>query len=65
MCAWSKESQVGVYATLHLGPAGPPEDSAEKDFAGLDGSDEDNCDAFTNPLEGSLLNFPQIKDLDK
>jgi hypothetical protein len=65
MLAWSKESQVKVYATLHLGPAGPPELSVEGNFACLDGSDEDNRNTFANPLEDSLLNFPQIKDLDK
>ena len=61
-------SQEGIYetaSTLHLGPAGPPEVSAEKDFACFDGCDEDKRDAFTNPLEVSLLNFLQIKDLDK
>ena len=54
MRAWSRESQVGVYATLHLGPAGPPEFSAEEDFACLDGSDDDNRDTFTNPLKGRV-----------
>jgi hypothetical protein len=50
--AWSEESQIGIYATLHLGPAGPLEIAVEKDFACLDGRDEDNRDAFANPLEG-------------
>jgi hypothetical protein len=54
MHAWNKESQVGVYATLDLGPAGPPEFSAEEDFACLSGSDEDKRDTFTTPLKGRV-----------
>jgi hypothetical protein len=37
----------------------------EKDFACLDGMMMTTAMLLTNPLEGSLLNFPQIKDLDK
>jgi hypothetical protein len=48
--AWSEESQVGIYATLHLGHAGTLDIAVEKDFACLDGSDEDNRDTFANPL---------------
>ena len=50
--AWSEDSQIGIYATLHLGSAGPLEIAVEKDFACLDGRDEDNQDTFSNPLEG-------------
>ena len=46
---WSKECQVGV-----RGPAGPPELSVEKDFACLDGSDEDNRDTFTDQMKGRV-----------
>jgi hypothetical protein len=52
MRAWSEESQIGIYATLPIGPAGPLEIAVEKDFACLDGRDEDNRDTFANPLEG-------------
>jgi hypothetical protein len=54
MRAWGKESQVGVYATRHLGPAGPPEFSVEEDFACLDGCDEDNRESLTNPMKGKV-----------
>jgi hypothetical protein len=49
--SWKEESQVGIYATLDLGNA-TLEISVEKDFACLDGSDQDNHDTFANPLEG-------------
>jgi hypothetical protein len=54
MRAWSKESQVGVYTTLHLGPAGSPEFSVEEDFVCLDASDDVSRDTFTNPLKGKV-----------
>jgi hypothetical protein len=54
MRAWSEESQIGIYATLHLGPAGLLEIAVEKDFACLDGRDEDNRDTFANPVEGKV-----------
>jgi hypothetical protein len=47
---WGAESEVGVYATLDVGPAGSLEVVVEKDFACLDRSDEDNSDTFANPL---------------
>ena len=50
--AWSEDSQIGIYATLHIGPGDPLEIAIEKDFACLDGRDEDNQDTFANPLEG-------------
>jgi hypothetical protein len=54
MRAWSEESQIGIYATLPIGPAGSLEIAVEKDFACLDGRDEDNQDTFANPLEGKV-----------
>jgi hypothetical protein len=50
---WSDESEVGVYTTLDLGPAGSLEVAVEKDFACLDRSDEDNSDTFANPVAGA------------
>ena len=47
---WSDESEVGVYTTLDMGPAGSLEVAVEKDFACLDRNDEDNSDTFANPL---------------
>jgi hypothetical protein len=52
MHSWNDESQVGIYATLPLREAETLEISIEKDFACLDGSDQDNRDTFANPLEG-------------
>jgi hypothetical protein len=50
---WGDQSEVGVYATLDVGPAGSLEVVVEKDFACLDRSDEDNSDTFVNPLAGA------------
>jgi hypothetical protein len=50
---WVAPSEVGVYATLDLGPAGSLEVVVEKDFACLDRSDDDNSDTFANPLAGA------------
>jgi hypothetical protein len=50
---WGAENEVGVYTTLDMGPAGSLEVVVEKDFACLDRSDEDNSDAFANPLAGA------------
>jgi len=50
---WSDQSEVGVYTTLDMGPAGSLEVAVEKDFACLDRSDEDNGDTFANPLTGA------------
>jgi uncharacterized protein DUF7009 len=52
MRSWSEESQVGIYARLLIRDAETLEISIEKDFACLDGSDQDNRDTFANPLEG-------------
>ena len=50
---WGPQSEVGVYTTLDMGPAGSVEIAVEKDFACLDRSDEDNSDTFVNPLAGA------------
>jgi hypothetical protein len=50
---WGAQSEVGVYTTLDMGPAGSLEVVVEKDFACLDRSDEDNSDTFVNPLAGA------------
>ena len=50
---WGKESEVGVYTVVDIGSAGSLEVIVEKDFACLDRSDEDNIDAFNNPLAGA------------
>jgi hypothetical protein len=49
---WNEETQVGIYTTLDLSSAGALKIAIEKDFACLDGRDEDNHDTFANPLEG-------------
>jgi hypothetical protein len=50
--SWSEEDQVGVYASLPVTDVAGLEIALEKDFACLDLSDEDNKDAFANPLAG-------------
>jgi hypothetical protein len=50
---WGAQSEVGVYTTLDMGPAGSLVVVVEKDFACLDRSDEDNSDTFANPLAGA------------
>jgi hypothetical protein len=49
MQAWSEESEIGVYASIDIGNAKTLEVSIEKDFACLNGSDEENLDSFANP----------------
>jgi hypothetical protein len=49
MRAWSDASQVGVYASIDISNAETLEVSIEKDFACLDGSEEENLDTFANP----------------
>lgn len=43
------DDQVGIYATIDLGPRGSLELIIEKDFACLHGTDAENQDAFPNP----------------
>jgi hypothetical protein len=52
--AWSREDQVGVYAALDIGHASPLEVVIEKDFKCLDRKDEQDEDAFPNPLVGKV-----------
>ena len=47
--AWAESNQVGIYATVDLGPVGALDLIVEKDFACLDLSDADNLDTFPNP----------------
>lgn len=49
MKLWALETEVGVYETIDLGSAGSLAVAIEKDFACLDGSDEENVDSFVNP----------------
>jgi hypothetical protein len=46
---WAQDNQVGMYATVDVGPRGTLDLIVEKDFACLDGSDADNLDTFPNP----------------
>jgi hypothetical protein len=46
---WAQDNQVGIYATVDLGPRGTLDLIVEKDFACVDGSDADNLDTFPNP----------------
>ncbi len=47
--SWAQDNQVGIYATVDLGPRGALDLIVEKDFACVDGSDADNLDTFPNP----------------
>lgn len=49
MKTWASETEVGVYKAIDLGGAGSLTVAIEKDFACLDGSDEENADSFVNP----------------
>jgi len=51
---WADEGEVGVYATLEMGPAGSLDVIVEKDFACVDRSDEENSDNFPNPHAGAI-----------
>ena len=48
--SWAGGDEVGIYASLDLGPHGSLELTVEKDFACLHGSVEENQDTFPNPL---------------
>jgi hypothetical protein len=50
---WNEASQVGIYASLGVGCDQQLELIVEKDFACLDGSDEENEDTFANPHAGA------------
>ena len=49
---WSREDEVGVYASLDLGSAGLLDVAVEKDFKCLDSRGEQDEEAFPNPLAG-------------
>lgn len=46
---WSHGDDVGISATIDLGPKGSLVLLLEKDFACIQGSEEENRDAFPNP----------------
>lgn len=46
---WSEADKVGIHASVEVGSNERLELIVEKDFACLDGSDEQNEDAFANP----------------
>ncbi|SRR6266849_4677186 len=46
---WAESNQVGIYASVDLGPRGALDLIVEKDFACLDLTDADNLDTFPNP----------------
>lgn len=46
---WAGGEEVGIYASIDLGPRGVLELIVEKDFACMHGSAEENRDAFPNP----------------
>ncbi|WP_035354333.1 DUF7009 family protein [Edaphobacter aggregans] len=50
---WAKDSEVGIYTSINIGPARSLEIIVEKDFACLDRSEEENADTFVNPLVGA------------
>jgi hypothetical protein len=47
---WAATEQVGISAEIDLGLRGTLSVLVEKDFACLDGNEEDNADTFPNPL---------------
>ncbi|MGB0063927.1 MAG: hypothetical protein WBP85_05725 [Terracidiphilus sp.] len=49
MKRWGSESEVGIYESVDLGPAGALAVTIEKDFACLDRSHADDSDSFANP----------------
>jgi len=49
---WAQDDQVGVYVSVKVSPEEHLDVIVEKDFACLDGSDQDNNDAFPNPQSG-------------
>lgn len=52
--AWAESNQVGIYATVDLGPVGALDLIVEKDFSCLDLSDADNLDTFPNPNSAAI-----------
>jgi len=52
--SWAATDQVGIYATIDVGPHGRLDVIVEKDFACLDLSDSENADTFPNPELGAV-----------
>ena len=50
---WGSSNQVGIAADISLGAFGSLALLVEKDFACLDGSEDDNQDTFPNPCAGA------------
>ena len=50
---WSKDDEIGIYTQVPLGTGAVLDITVEKDFACLDGSDDESEDAFRNPNAGS------------
>jgi len=46
---WAKSDEVGIYFSQSIGSQGTLDVLLEKDFACLDGNDDDNSDTFPNP----------------
>ena len=53
LASWSSPEQVGIYGSLRLDTLSSLEFAIEKDFACLDGTEEENADAFVHPLQGA------------
>ena len=51
---WGVTDQVGIAESISLGALGSLALLIEKDFACLDGSNEDNQDTFANPNVGKI-----------
>jgi hypothetical protein len=51
---WAGTDQVGIYESIDLGQHGKLDVMIEKDFACLDGTDEQNKDTFPNPSQGAI-----------
>jgi hypothetical protein len=52
--SWNEPDQVGIYTSVQVGSGEMLELIVEKDFACLDGSDEENEDTFANPHTGAV-----------
>ena len=50
---WANSDQVGIEASLPVGRKGQLQILIEKDFACLNGPEEQNVDTFPNPLAGT------------
>ena len=50
---WAAGNDVGIEAMLPLGDRGKLQVLIEKDFACLNGTEEQNADTFPNPLAGT------------